>query len=80
VSFFIPIKLILYIHDLFRFVNIFFREERLPIAEGWKRSETPINGSTIGPLYRKIQAASNWTAGEDCHWLRLGPDDPIVDF
>ncbi|KAK7446345.1 hypothetical protein VKT23_014551 [Stygiomarasmius scandens] len=62
------------------FVNIFFREERLPIAEGWKRSEAPINGSTIGPLYRKIQAASNWTAGEDCHWLRLGPDDPIVDF
>ncbi|KAJ7607515.1 hypothetical protein FB45DRAFT_1131309, partial [Roridomyces roridus] len=25
--------------DACRFVNIFFREERLPIEEGWKRSE-----------------------------------------
>ncbi|KAK7451221.1 hypothetical protein VKT23_012559 [Stygiomarasmius scandens] len=63
------------------FVQIFFREERLPIAEGWKRSETPLNGSTVGPLIREIAQHSNWTPTEgQCHWLRLGPNDPIVDF
>jgi len=62
------------------FVQIFFREERLPIAEGWQRSETPINASTLGPLIRDIAAQSNWTAGEGCHWVRLGPNDPIVRF
>ncbi|THU95888.1 hypothetical protein K435DRAFT_111970 [Dendrothele bispora CBS 962.96] len=29
------------------FVQIFFREERLPIAEGWHRSEIPINDTTL---------------------------------
>ncbi|THU90500.1 Cloroperoxidase [Dendrothele bispora CBS 962.96] len=62
------------------FVQIFFREERLPIAEGWQRSETPINASTLGPLIGTISRQSNWTAGEGCHWVRLGPNDPIVRF
>ncbi|THU91329.1 hypothetical protein K435DRAFT_576124, partial [Dendrothele bispora CBS 962.96] len=42
------------------FVQIFFREERLPIAEGWKRSEVPINSDTLGPLFHSIAAQSNW--------------------
>ncbi|KAK7054356.1 hypothetical protein VNI00_003550 [Paramarasmius palmivorus] len=48
------------------FVQIFFREERLPIEEGWERSSTQINGSTLGNLATMIQAASNWTAPEIC--------------
>ncbi|KAJ7575558.1 Cloroperoxidase [Mycena floridula] len=41
-----------------KFVNIFFREERLPIAEGWKRSPTPITGDTLSPISDGIEAAS----------------------
>ncbi|KAK7453337.1 hypothetical protein VKT23_012016 [Stygiomarasmius scandens] len=56
------------------FVQIFFREERLPIEEGWHRSETPINGSTLGPLMDQISAASNWTSSGGCPVIVLGPD------
>ncbi|THU90505.1 Cloroperoxidase [Dendrothele bispora CBS 962.96] len=56
------------------FVQIFFREERLPIAEGWHRSETPINSTTLGPLIGKIEAASNWTTSGGCPIIVLGPD------
>ncbi|KAJ7840845.1 Cloroperoxidase [Mycena olivaceomarginata] len=55
------------------FVQIFFREERLPIAEGWKRSNVTINGTTMGVLSAAIRAASNWTATQECEPLVLGP-------
>ncbi|KAK7054399.1 hypothetical protein VNI00_003593 [Paramarasmius palmivorus] len=49
------------------FVQIFFREERLPIEEGWERSSTQINSDTLGNLAGMVQAASNWTApAETC--------------
>ncbi|KAG7088824.1 hypothetical protein E1B28_012780 [Marasmius oreades] len=40
------------------FVQIFFREERLPIEEGWKRSSVPINIATVSPMLDLITAAS----------------------
>ncbi|KAJ7189036.1 Cloroperoxidase [Mycena filopes] len=56
-----------------QFVQIFFREERLPIAEGWTRSETPINSSTLGPLESIIRPASTWVATQACEDLVIGP-------
>ncbi|KAJ7251062.1 Cloroperoxidase [Mycena rebaudengoi] len=44
-----------------KFVNIFFREERLPIAEGWKKSETLINTAGLEPLEQIIEDTSGWT-------------------
>ncbi|KAJ7252315.1 hypothetical protein C8J57DRAFT_1077520 [Mycena rebaudengoi] len=43
-----------------KFVNIFFREERLPIAEGWKKPTNRITLETMGRLVGVIQATSNW--------------------
>ncbi|KAJ6468630.1 Cloroperoxidase, partial [Mycena vitilis] len=57
-----------------KFVNIFFREERLPIAEGWKKPTTRITEDTLGPLEDTIHNASMWTATQPCEPLRLGPD------
>ncbi|KAF5354382.1 hypothetical protein D9758_010734 [Tetrapyrgos nigripes] len=55
------------------FVQIFFREERLPIEEGWKRSETPINKTTLAPLVFVIQNESNWTSSGGCFNVKLSP-------
>ncbi|KAJ7574636.1 Cloroperoxidase [Mycena floridula] len=49
-----------------KFVNIFFREERLPIAEGWKRSPIPITGDSLNPIMDVIATASDWTADDKC--------------
>ncbi|KAJ7575701.1 Chloroperoxidase [Mycena floridula] len=43
------------------FVNIFFREERMPIEEGWKRPSVPINGDTLDPISAVIAQASEWS-------------------
>ncbi|KAJ7579896.1 Cloroperoxidase [Mycena floridula] len=43
------------------FVNIFFREERMPIEEGWKRPNVSINRATAGPLTAIISQASEWS-------------------
>ncbi|KAJ8081090.1 hypothetical protein PM082_017931 [Marasmius tenuissimus] len=57
------------------FVQIFFREERLPIEEGWKRSTTPINGATVQALADKIAAASDWEpTGDNCPRVVLSPE------
>ncbi|KAJ7186440.1 hypothetical protein C8R46DRAFT_880504, partial [Mycena filopes] len=37
-----------------KFVQIFFGEERLPIAEGWKRSKTPITAESLDPIQNTI--------------------------
>jgi hypothetical protein len=47
-------------------VNIFFREERLPIKEGWKRSLVPINEDTISMVTDQIDGAADWKADSDC--------------
>ncbi|KAJ6462737.1 Cloroperoxidase [Mycena vitilis] len=57
-----------------KFVQIFFREERLPIAEGWQKPTTLITTDTLSPLEDAIADASNYTQTQDCEPLRLGPD------
>ncbi|KAF7362908.1 hypothetical protein MVEN_00641400 [Mycena venus] len=55
------------------FVQILFREERLPIAEGWKKSTTVITAAVLGALQNVIVANSNWTATQACETEILGP-------
>ncbi|KAJ6510803.1 Cloroperoxidase [Mycena sanguinolenta] len=57
-----------------KFVQIFFREERLPIAEGWKRPTTTITAETLDPIQNIIFDNSNWTYTQQCEELVLGPD------
>ncbi|KAG7091329.1 hypothetical protein E1B28_010373 [Marasmius oreades] len=66
-----------------QFVNIFFREERMPLEEGWRKSNTPVTGQTDGPLFSAIARGSQWQpiAGQ-CPWVTLAqgaPDDPVND-
>ncbi|KAK1233468.1 hypothetical protein PQX77_003364 [Marasmius sp. AFHP31] len=57
------------------FVQIFFREERLPIEEGWKRPVNSTNVETISELSRKIEEASDWKpTGDNCGRIVLSPD------
>ncbi|KAL0064316.1 hypothetical protein AAF712_008762 [Marasmius tenuissimus] len=56
------------------FVQIFFREERLPIEEGWKRPTTSINLDTVTALAQKIAIASDWKpTGDQCSRVVLNP-------
>ncbi|KAJ7264508.1 Chloroperoxidase [Mycena haematopus] len=55
------------------FVQIFFREERLPIEEGWKRSDTTITAETMNDMEGIIIDNSNWTPTQLCDDLVLGP-------
>ncbi|KAJ7607503.1 Cloroperoxidase [Roridomyces roridus] len=55
-----------------QFVNIFFRDERLPIEEGWKRSEVLITPDTMHPMQTFIFHNSNWTQTQACEPLVLG--------
>ncbi|KAL0576152.1 hypothetical protein V5O48_005820 [Marasmius crinis-equi] len=58
-----------------KFVQIFFREERLPIEEGWQRSTDPLTLQNVFGLSDKIMDASNWEpTGEDCFEILLSPD------
>ncbi|KAJ7587295.1 Cloroperoxidase, partial [Mycena floridula] len=43
------------------FVNIFFREERMPIKEGWKRPNVSITSDTLIPIVVGIIQASEWS-------------------
>ncbi|KAJ7246048.1 Cloroperoxidase [Mycena rebaudengoi] len=56
-----------------KFVDVFFRAERLPIAEGWKKSTTLITANGLIPMGRIIQNASEWTRTQSCEPLILGP-------
>lgn len=58
----------------FSFVQIFFREERLPIAEGWKRPNVTITAETMNDMEGIIETVSNWTFTQRCEDLVLGPD------
>ncbi|KAJ7853598.1 Chloroperoxidase [Mycena leptocephala] len=60
-----------------KFVQIFFREERMPIAEGWKRSTTPITAATMGAISNIIIATSDWTPTQACEPLVLGPNATV---
>ncbi|KAJ6533998.1 Cloroperoxidase [Mycena vulgaris] len=56
-----------------KFVQIFFREERLPIAEGWKRPTITITAETLDPIQNIVFDVSNWTPTQLCEDLVLGP-------
>jgi hypothetical protein len=62
------------------FVQIFFREERLPLEEGWKRSDVPIDDVTLGAVLGRIQNASNWAPSGEvvCPWIRLQPEGDVI--
>ncbi|KAJ7059236.1 Cloroperoxidase [Mycena amicta] len=55
------------------FVQTFFREERLPIEEGWKRSNITITLDTMSTMMGIIQEASDWTPTQSCEDMVLGP-------
>ncbi|KAF8123224.1 Chloroperoxidase [Mycena galopus ATCC 62051] len=57
------------------FVQIFFREECLPIAEGWERSNMTITAESLNPIQNQIFFVSNYTGPtQPCEALVLGPD------
>ncbi|KAJ4000661.1 Peroxidase, family 2-domain-containing protein [Lentinula boryana] len=64
------------------FVHIFFREERLPLAEGWKRSPYPMNSTSLMNLMAQLDKASQtkgpWLPSSllTCPWTRLQPEGP----
>ncbi|KAJ3744972.1 Peroxidase, family 2-domain-containing protein [Lentinula detonsa] len=62
------------------FVQIFFREERLPLAEGWERSEVPIGEDNFDTLLSGITNVSTWAPSGEvvCPWIRLQPEGEVV--
>ncbi|KAJ7579764.1 Chloroperoxidase [Mycena floridula] len=44
-----------------KFVDIFFREERMPIEEGWMRPNISTTAATLGPLFVSILQSSEWS-------------------
>ncbi|KAJ7577448.1 Cloroperoxidase [Mycena floridula] len=44
-----------------KYVNIFFREQRMPIEEGWTRSNVSITDDTLTPIAIAIIQASDWS-------------------
>ncbi|ESK90030.1 hypothetical protein Moror_7920 [Moniliophthora roreri MCA 2997] len=66
-----------------KFVDIFFREERLPLEEGWRVNKIQSDRRTDGKLMDEIAENSGWTPEADqCPWLTLAqgaPEDPLND-
>ncbi|KAJ7704049.1 hypothetical protein B0H17DRAFT_921826, partial [Mycena rosella] len=56
------------------FVQIFFREERLPIAEGWSRSKTMITTETMSPIQNLAIQTANGGPTQACEPLVFGPN------
>ncbi|KAJ7935272.1 Peroxidase, family 2-domain-containing protein [Mycena leptocephala] len=62
------------------FVQIWFREERLPYAEGWQRPECVLDGASVTALTGAVKTASDWTSSGGCPYVRTGPSDaPTLD-
>ncbi|ESK91474.1 hypothetical protein Moror_2662 [Moniliophthora roreri MCA 2997] len=66
-----------------QFVNIFFREERLPLEEGWKRPG-PISVDMLGPIALDVALSFQWEGPDPnrCPWIVLAPggtDNPLRD-
>ncbi|ESK91443.1 hypothetical protein Moror_2667 [Moniliophthora roreri MCA 2997] len=66
-----------------KFVNILFREERLPLKEGWRIPRVQSDSRTDSKLFGAIAQGSGWTpeAGQ-CPWVTLAqgaPEDPVND-
>ncbi|KAK7049755.1 hypothetical protein VNI00_005786 [Paramarasmius palmivorus] len=66
-----------------KFVDIFFREERLPLEEGWKVPKVQIDERTESPVFDVIRENSGWAPDtEQCPWVTLAqgaPEDPVND-
>jgi hypothetical protein len=62
-----------------RFVNIFFREERLPIEEGWKRSPVQIGNDNLGVLVDQIIDAADWSPDGDCPTITFVASTNVSD-
>nr|GAT59312.1 predicted protein [Mycena chlorophos] len=60
-----------------KFVDILFREERLPFLEGWKPSPVLVTGELLGPLIGALVAGSNWTASQLCEPIVQGPGNSV---
>ncbi|EEB95498.1 hypothetical protein MPER_05523, partial [Moniliophthora perniciosa FA553] len=48
------------------FVNIFFREERLPLEKGWKKP-VPISLKTLNPIGQDVASAFEFLVHLDLH-------------
>ncbi|KAK1217772.1 hypothetical protein PQX77_018693 [Marasmius sp. AFHP31] len=64
-----------------RFVDVFFREERMPIEEGWRILGVPIDQTSEVPIVVEIIKNSEFVPEEEqCPWVVLAPggaEDPI---
>ncbi|KAJ3754770.1 Peroxidase, family 2-domain-containing protein [Lentinula raphanica] len=62
------------------FVQIFFREERLPLEEGWQRSEVPIGEENFDNVVLGIANISTWAPSGEvvCPWIRLQPEGDAI--
>ncbi|KAJ7655656.1 Cloroperoxidase [Mycena polygramma] len=62
------------------FDQIWFREERLPYAEGWQRPAETLDPASVTALTGAVKKASNWSSSGGCPYLRSGPGDaPTLD-
>lgn len=67
-----------------RFVHVFFEEERLPLAEGWRRPTSATNTSSLTVIMDRLNKASQtkrpWIPSSliTCPWTRLQPEGPEV--
>ncbi|KAK7052961.1 hypothetical protein VNI00_004281 [Paramarasmius palmivorus] len=66
-----------------RFVDIFFREERLPLEEGWRRP-APVLSEPLNRIGVDVAKAFQWPGpdSERCPWIVIAPggsDNPKVD-
>ncbi|KAJ7916315.1 Chloroperoxidase, partial [Mycena leptocephala] len=60
-------------HFCSKYVKIFFREERIPFAEGWKRSKTQATSETLEKLSSIILQGANDVPTQPCEPHVLGP-------
>ncbi|KAI3607065.1 hypothetical protein WG66_007882 [Moniliophthora roreri] len=60
-----------------KFVDIFFREERLPVAEGWSRPEGDDVFELLMKMRDEIGRVSEWSPTPGQYpWVILGPGAP----
>ncbi|KAF9060229.1 Peroxidase, family 2-domain-containing protein [Rhodocollybia butyracea] len=62
------------------FIRIFFSQERLPLEEGWHRSDVRIDDDNFGNLTDAIGSAiTEWAPSGPivCPWIRLQPEGDV---
>ncbi|KAF9060234.1 Peroxidase, family 2-domain-containing protein [Rhodocollybia butyracea] len=63
------------------FIQIFFEQERLPLEEGWHRSDVPIEDDNFNNLTDAIgEAVTEWEPSGPivCPWIRLQPEGEVT--